>query len=197
MAESQHRPLHPPEWLIGVWDGSPGGAMMRVDESGIAVRQADEWGIIHGPGGTRTLTAEPRIHVNPTQVKEERRDDHIYRVVALDGKRFEAFLQEDGSVQVAVGDFRGTFADIHDALGGRAEVRKDLRSRQLSHTEIAKKWDELTRAHPREWVAFHDGHLAALGLCREDVLESIDKQGFRRSRVVIQFLDPEPKTWIL
>jgi hypothetical protein len=172
--------------------------MMRVDESGIAVRQADEWGIVHGPGGTRTLIAEPRIHVNYTQVKEEHRDDdHTYRVVALDDKKFEASLQDDGSVQVVVGDFRGTFADIHDAFGGREEVRRDLRSRQLSHMEIAKNYDELARAHPREWVAFHDGHLAALGTSRDDVVESIDRQSIRRSRVVIQFLDPEPKTWIL
>ena len=198
MAASHHRPLHPPDWLTGVWDGSPGGAMMRVDQSGIAVRQADEWGIVDGPGGTRTLIAEPRIHVDHTQVKEEHRDDdHTYRVLTRDGKRFEASLQEDGSVQVVVGDFRGTFADIHDAFGGRDEVRKDLRSRQLSHRAIAKQYDELTRAHPREWAAFHDGYLAALGRCREDVLESIGRQGIRQSRVVIQFLDPEPKTWIL
>ena len=171
---------------------------MRVDESGIAVRQADEWGIVHGPGGTRTLIAEPRIHVNHTQVKEEHRDDdHTYRVVALDGRKFEAFLQDDGSVQVVVGDFRGTFADIHDAFGGREEVRKDLRSRQLSHMEIAKRYTDLARAHPQEWVAFHDGQLAALGRNRDDVLANIEKRRIRRSRVVIQFLDPEPKTWAM
>ena len=198
MAASQRQPLRPPAWLIGVWDGSPGGAMMRVDESGIAVRQADEWGIVHGPAGTRTLTAEPRIHVNYTQVLEEHRDDHqTYRVVALDGKEFEASLQDDGTIQVVVGDFRGTFADIYAGLGGREEFRKDLRSRQLSHMEISKQYNDLAHAHPREWVAFHDGQLAALERSRDDVLESIDKQSIRRSRVVIQFLDPEPKTWIL
>ena len=172
--------------------------MMRVDESGIAVRQADEWGIVHGPAGACALTAEPRIHVNYTQVQEERQDDdQTYRVMALDGKEFEASLQDDGSIQVVVGDFRGTFADIHEGLGGREEFRKDLRSRQLSHMEISKQYNDLAHAHPREWVAFHDGQLAALERSRDDVLESIDKQRIRRSRVVIQFLDPEPKTWIL
>lgn len=198
MAAFQHQPLRPPEWLIGVWDGSPGGAMMRVDESGIAVRQADEWGIVHGPAGARALIAEPRIHVNYTQVQEEHRhDDRTYSVVALDGKKFEAFLQDDGSIQVVVGDFRGMFADIYDGLEGREEFRKDLRSRQLSHSEISRKYDELARAHPREWAAFHEGKLAALGRSRDDVLDSIDNQSIRRNRVVIQFLDPEPKTWIL
>ena len=172
--------------------------MMRVDERGIAVRQADEWEIVRGAGGARTLIAEPRIHINYTQVQEEHRDDdQSYRIVALDGKEFEAFLQADGSVQVVAGDFRGAFADLYDALGGREEVRKDVQSRQLSHMEISKKYAKLARAHPREWAAFHDGQLAALGTSRDDVLASIDRQNIRRSRVVIQFIDPEPKTWIL
>ena len=88
-------------------------------------------------------------------------------------------------------------AELLQELGGREQVRKDLRSKRDSRSELSKQYDELARAHPREWVAFHDGRMAALGTSLDDVLERVDEKNIRRGRAVIRFVDPEPKVWIL
>ena len=102
--------LHPPDWLVGKWEGgSPGEAHMRVDEAGVAIRLAESLKIKHAEPGKRSMVVATPIHVNPTQVSTDSVEDQTYRLVAVSGKRYEATLQQDGSVRVVVDDFEMSF----------------------------------------------------------------------------------------
>ena len=62
------QPLHPPDWLIGTWQGSPHSARMEVDV-GVAICLADTK--IPRDHRTSLLRAEWLIHANATQVASE------------------------------------------------------------------------------------------------------------------------------
>ena len=101
--------LHPPDWLVGDWEeGSPGDAQMRVDEDGVAINLAD-WSIEYPEPGKRNFMIATPIHVNRTEVSTDSVEGQTYRLQAVSGKRYEATLQQDGSVQVVVDDFAMSF----------------------------------------------------------------------------------------
>ena len=87
--------------------------------------------------------------------------------------------------------------ELIQQFGGREQVRKVIQSRQRSHFALSEQYDDLARAHPREWVAFHDGHLAARGVSLKDLLQGVDRKNIQRDHAIVRFLDPEPKVWIL
>ena len=105
------QPLHPPDWLIGTWQGSPHSARMEVDELGVAICLADTTEIIPRDHRTSLLRAEWLIHANATQVASESTagDGRTYRLRLHSGTCYSTNLETDESVRVCVDEQKLNF----------------------------------------------------------------------------------------
>ena len=102
--DEKTQPLHPPDWLIGTWQGSPHGARMEVHELGVAISLGDTAEIIPRDHRTSLLRAEWLIHANATQVASESTagNGRTYRLRLHSGTRYSAILETEESVRVSV-----------------------------------------------------------------------------------------------
>ena len=77
------------------------------------------------------------------------------------------------------------------------QVLEDLSSIRRSQKVFSGQHCQLSREHPNQWVAFHNGQVAALGDSLDGVLEAADEKKIPRGKMVIRYLDPDPKLMIL
>lgn len=87
--------------------------------------------------------------------------------------------------------------EILELLGDPREVARDLQAFAKSERAFAASYSRLIEKHPREWVAFFNGRLAAHGPTLESLIALMDEQHIPRGRAFIQFLDPNPPLRIL
>ena len=88
-------------------------------------------------------------------------------------------------------------AELLQECGGLDQVLEDLDSIRRSHKAFSGLHCQLSREHPNQWVAFHNGKMAALGETLDGVLEAADGKEIPRGKMVIKYLDPDPKLMIL
>lgn len=92
---------------------------------------------------------------------------------------------------------RPTVAELVHECGGLDQVLNDLASIRRSQKAFSGQHRQLSREHPNQWVAFHDGELAALGDSLDGVLKAADEKTIPRGKMVIRYQvhepTPEPK----
>ena len=78
---------------------------------------------------------------------------------------------------------------------------KKLRENRELHEKIKNRfWDEreeLTKKHPRKWIAVGEDVVHVLADSREEVLVEFREQGHGDSAVVLEYLDPNPPIMLL
>ena len=88
-------------------------------------------------------------------------------------------------------------AELLQECGGLEQVLEDLGSIRRSEQAFSGRHRRLSREHPNQWVAFHNGKMAALADSLNGVLEAADEKKIPRGNMVIRYLDPDPKLMIL
>lgn len=88
-------------------------------------------------------------------------------------------------------------AELLQECGGLDQVLEDLGSIRRSQKAFSGQHRRLSREHPHKWVAFHNGKMAALADSLDGVLEAADEKKIPRGKMVIRYLDPDPKLMIL
>ena len=88
-------------------------------------------------------------------------------------------------------------AELLQECGGLDQVLEDLGSIRRSQKAFSGQHRQLSREHPNQWVAFHNGKMAALADSLDGVLEAADEKKIPRGKMVIRYLDPDPKLMIL
>ena len=88
-------------------------------------------------------------------------------------------------------------AELLQECGGLHQVLEDLGSIRRSQKAFSGQHRQLSREHPNQWVAFHNGKMAALADSLDGVLEAADEKKIPRGKMVIRYLDPDPKLMIL
>ena len=88
-------------------------------------------------------------------------------------------------------------AELLQECGGLDQVLEDLGSIRRSQKAFSGQHRQLSREHPNRWVAFHNGKMAALADSLDGVLEAADEKKIPRGKMVIRYLDPDPKLMIL
>ena len=88
-------------------------------------------------------------------------------------------------------------AELLQECGGLDQVLEDLGSIRRSQKAFSGQHQQLSREHPNQWVAFHNGKMAALAHSLDGVLEAADEKKIPRGKMVIRYLDPDPKLMIL
>ena len=109
----ERRTIHPPLWLVGSWKGQPGGAIMRLDSDGVAIRLVDSFRYRVDSPSTRTLGWDTPIHANAGQISKEGGSTgppSTYYLITQDNVRLDAKLQSDGTVLVEIESRRWLFS---------------------------------------------------------------------------------------
>lgn len=84
-----------------------------------------------------------------------------------------------------------------DSLGGAAEVWAELmeftHSAQLLSETSARLMDE----YPQQWVAVFNGRVASAADSFQEILQQVDAHNLPRDKIIVRYIDREPKTLIL
>jgi hypothetical protein len=84
-----------------------------------------------------------------------------------------------------------------DDIGTPAEIWSELmdftRSAQILSESTASLMDE----YSEQWVAVFGGQVASCAASFRDVLEKVDAKNLPRDKIIVRYIDKEPKTMIL
>jgi len=91
-----------------------------------------------------------------------------------------------------------TAAEFLDLFG---EAPKQVVVEMTAFSEAAIRASEvradLVSQHPQQWVGIYDGKPEIFGDTFQSVMDQLEKRGFPREEVVVQYLDNEEKSLIL
>ena len=87
-------------------------------------------------------------------------------------------------------------AKTEEDMIDEANILKELRAFTRHVNMMASQKERLSREHPNQWAALHDGD-PIFADTLDQILEKVDEQGVPRPEVAIEFLDPDPKSFIL
>ena len=82
-------------------------------------------------------------------------------------------------------------------IGDPQRVWEDLRAYAESVRVLSYADTQLLNDYPQQWVAIHDGRVASHGGSLEEVIGELEASGVPRDRVIIRYMDREPRTLIL
>ncbi len=77
------------------------------------------------------------------------------------------------------------------------QVAAELRDFRRSAMLLSSEGPRMIDLYPHQWVALYAGELTAHADAYDAVLEEIDRQDIPRGRVIIRYIDPNPRTLIL
>ena len=76
-------------------------------------------------------------------------------------------------------------------------VASDLREFRQTALLLSSKEPRMVDEYPHKWVALYAGKVRAHEDTYKKVLDAIDRQDIPRERVLIRYIDPNPRTLIL
>ena len=85
-------------------------------------------------------------------------------------------------------------------FGPDGPFKKLRENRELREKVTSRFWDEreeLTKNHPRKWIAIGEDGVHILGDSLEETLAEFREQGHGDSAVVLEYLDPNPPILLL
>ena len=82
-------------------------------------------------------------------------------------------------------------------IGDPQRVWKDLQAYTESVQVLSRADKQLLNDYPQQWVAVHDGKVAAHGNLLEEVIRKLEATGVPRDSVIIRHMEREPRTLIL
>ena len=82
-------------------------------------------------------------------------------------------------------------------LGTPAEIWAELMDFTLSAQRLSEPTQRLIDEYPQQWVAIYDGQVASAANSFKGVLSAIDARNIPRDKVIVRYIDTEPRTMIL
>lgn len=74
---------------------------------------------------------------------------------------------------------------------------RSLRKFQRSAHVLSSNQPRLINEYPDQWVAVSDSTVVAHGKNLDNILRQVDRKGFRRSDVIVRFIERTQRTLIL
>ena len=84
-----------------------------------------------------------------------------------------------------------------DSLGGAAAVWAELMDFTHSAQFLSETSSRLMDEYPKQWVAVFNGRVASAADSFQEVLQQVDACDLPRDRVIVRYIDREPRTMIL
>lgn len=84
-----------------------------------------------------------------------------------------------------------------DAPGGVAEVWTELMAFTHSAQFLSETISRLMEEYPRQWVAVLDGRVESSADSFPEILKQVDARNLPRDKIIVRYIDKEPKTMIL
>ena len=88
---------------------------------------------------------------------------------------------------------RSPIADLGDPAEIWAELMDFTQSAQILSETTLRLIDE----YPHQWVAVFNGKVASAASSFQQVLEQVDACRLPRDKIIVRYIDKEPKTMIL
>ena len=84
-----------------------------------------------------------------------------------------------------------------DSLGGAAEVWTELMAFTHSAQFLSETTSRLMEEYPKQWVAVFDGRVESVADSFQEILQQVDARNLPRDKIIVRYIDKEPKTMIL
>jgi hypothetical protein len=82
-------------------------------------------------------------------------------------------------------------------LGDPSQVDQELTSFSETAQALSSQAPRMIEAYPKQWVALYQGTVQAHASTYRSVLEDLKKKGLPKERMIIRFIDRNPRTMIL
>ena len=77
------------------------------------------------------------------------------------------------------------------------QLREDHRALEKSYKVLAKQYDELVKRYPDQWIALHYSMRLAYAGTLDELRQRMEQLELSPNQLAIEFLETEPRTWIL
>ncbi len=88
-------------------------------------------------------------------------------------------------------------SEIEALIGDPAQIDRELSQFRETSKMLSSKNPRMNEEYPDQWVALFDGKVQASGMSMERVLHEIDKKEIPRGRVIVRFIEKNPRTMVL
>ena len=92
----------------------------------------------------------------------------------------------------------GNSADsMIEAMGGAKGIRTLIEDRQTMFVEFWAAYSSLLERHPDKWIAWGKEGVAGVSDSRDELLRGMRSRNLTANDVMVQYLDTDPKGYIL
>ena len=131
-------------------------------------------------------------------------ENHYLSIPLISGIRYNCVVRRDSAGRSAMtssakldADMGNSADSMIEAMGGAQGIRALIEERQSMFVEFWAAYSSLLDRHPDKWVAWGKEGVVGVSDSQDGLLSEIRSKNITANDVMVEFLDTDPKGYIL